>query len=268
MKLHSGEMMGEGPGVCCRQSRLRGTVGGLFVCAFLVGAVLLWRHLGAPRLMWVVFAVMAALCVPIFVRDIFAKFRSTNWVLRVDPDALWINLRPLQPRPAAGAATAIHLKYAEITRVHRHIDTWSTPSTRAKSTHWKLESLDLHLAPGATRELLPALIEARASSKGLRTSVAVPAPGVIRIAWRGHGHDVVPGLGPVLAEIGQRVAVTDPTRTDRPDWRQLSDAELDEQIEQLVRWGDPLEASGLLIRLRGCSATEAHKLVETLSTRV
>jgi hypothetical protein len=75
----------------------------------------------------------------------------------------------------------------------------------------------------------------------------------------------VPGLGPVLAEIGQSVALTDPTRTDCPDWRQLSDAELD---ELLARWGDRLEASGLLIRLRGCSATDADKLVETSSTRV
>jgi hypothetical protein len=268
MELLSGEMMGEGPGVCCRQSRLRGTVGGVFVCAFLVGAPLLLRHRGAPRLMWVACAVMAAVCVPIFLRDIFAKFRATNWLLRVAPDGLWINLRPLQPRSAAGAPTAILLRYAEIARVHRHIDTWSTPSTGNKSTQWKLESLDLHLAPGDTRELLPALVEARASSQGLPTSVAVPAPGVLRIAWRGHGHDVVPGLGPVLAEIGQRVAVADPTRMDRPDWKQLSDAELDEQIEHLVRWRDPLGASGLLIRLRGFSATDAHKLVEALSTRV
>ena len=98
--------------------------------------------------------------------------------------------------------------------------------------------------------------------------MAVPAPGLIRIAWRGHGHDVVPGLGRVLAEMGRRLAVADTTRTDRPDWRELSDAELDEQIELLVRWGDPLAASELLIRHRGCSATEAHKLVEELSTRV
>jgi hypothetical protein len=218
--------------------------------------------------MWVVCAVLAALCVPIFLRDILAKFRSTNWVLRIDPDGLWINLRPLQPLPAAGTPTAIHLRYAEIARVHRHIDTWSTPSAQAGSTHWKLESLDLDLATGEARELSPALAEARASGKGLPTSVAVPAPGVIHIAWRGYGHDVVPGLGRVLAEIGQRVALAAPTRTDRPDWRQLSDAQLDEQIAQLVRWGDPLGASELLIRHRGCSATEAHKLVETLSTRV
>jgi len=226
------------------------------------------RHLGAPRLMWIGCAVMAAMCVPMFLRDTLAKFRSTNWVLRVDPDGLWINLRPLQPRPAAGAATAIHLRYAEIARVHHHVDTWSVPSDSTASTDYKLESLDLHLASGDTRQLLPSLLEARASSKGLPTSVAVPAPGVIRIAWRGHNQGVVPALGPVLAEIGRRVKVADPTRSDRPDWRDLNDAELDEQIAHLVRWGDSLEASGLLRRRCGCSATEAHMLLEDLATRV
>jgi hypothetical protein len=268
VNLHSGAGMGEGPGVCCRQSRLRGTVGGLFVCAFVVGGAFLLRHRGAPRLMWIGWAVLAAVCVLLFLREVRARFRPTNWVLRVAPDGLWVNLRPLQPAPTNGAATSLHLSYAEIARVHRHIDTWSTPSTQGGSTRWKLESLDVHLASGDTRGLSPTLAEARAAGEGLPTSVAVPVPGLIRIAWRGHGHDVVPGLGPVLAEIGQRVAVAEPTRTDRPDWRQLSDAELDEQIEHLVRRGDPLEASGLLIRRRGCSATEAHKLVEMLSTRV
>ncbi len=273
MKLHSGEDLGQEAGLCCRQSPLRGAVGGLFACAFLVGMVLLLRHRGAPRLMWVGCALLAGVCVPIFLRGVLAKFRSTNWLLRVGPDGLWINLRPLQPRPAAGVATAIHLGYGEIARVHRHIDTWTTPTGgggSTQSTHWKLESLDLHLASGDARSLLPALVESRASGKGLPTSVTLLAPGVIRIAWRGHGlgHDVVPGLGRVLAEMGQRLVVADTTRTDRPDWRQLSDAELDELIEQLVRSGDPLEAADLLIRRRGCSATEAHVLVTALSSRV
>ena len=36
----------------------------------------------------------------------------------------------------------------------------------------------------------------------------------------------------------RRLAVADTTRTDRPDWRELSDAELDEQIELLVQFRD------------------------------
>jgi hypothetical protein len=72
----------------------------------------------------------------------------------------------------------------------------------------------------------------------------------------------------VLAEMSPRVTVTDTTRTDRPDWRRLSEAELDEQIELLVRCGDQWEAIGLLRRRRGCSTSEAFQLVGELVARI
>ena len=62
--------------------------------------------------------------------------------------------------------------------------------------------------------------------------------------------------------------IDEPTRTDRAHWRQLSEAELDELVAQLVRSGENLEAGQLLIRRRGCSSTEAHKLVEEQANRI
>ena len=96
----------------------------------------------------------------------------------------------------------------------------------------------------------------------------MPIPGVVRIAWRGHGYDVVPPLDRVLDELSQRIEVAEPTRTDRADCYQLSEAELDELIAQLVRSGDSMEAVELLVRRRGYSTTEAHKLVEEQATRI
>jgi hypothetical protein len=282
MKLHSVTEMGPVAGVCCRQSRLRGAVGALILSAILVGAIFLGRHVGAPWFVWGGCAVVAGLFVPIVIRDALAKFRSTNWVLRVDPDGLWINLRSFQQRSAAEAATVVQVNYEEIDHAHWHIDTWTTPTSNSRSlqtwttptstgrsVQWKLESLDLHLVSDDTRDLALALAEGHASSKDASPSVTVPAPGAIRIAWRGHGlgHDVVPALGQVLAEMSERVTVTDTTRTDRPDWRRLSEAELDEQIEHLVRWGDEGGAIVLLMRRRGYSSTEAHKFVAELATR-
>lgn len=78
----------------------------------------------------------------------------------------------------------------------------------------------------------------------------------------------MPALSRVLAEMSGNLAVAEPNRTDRPDWHDLSDAELDELVDQLVRWGDAMEASELLIRRRGCTATEAHKLLKEKATRV
>jgi hypothetical protein len=72
----------------------------------------------------------------------------------------------------------------------------------------------------------------------------------------------------VLEELSPHLELADPTRTDRPGWDRLSDAELDALLAQLVRCGDGMAASDLLIRCRGCSATEAHKRVEELEARV
>jgi hypothetical protein len=96
----------------------------------------------------------------------------------------------------------------------------------------------------------------------------VPVPGVVRIAWRGCGNDVVPPLTGVLDELSRRVKVDEPTRTDRGDWCQLGEAELDELVAQLVQSGDSLAAAQLLIRRRGCSPTEARQLVQDLAGRI
>lgn len=273
MKLYSVADMGQVSGVCCRQSRLRGVVGALIWLLILVGGVFFWRHMGAPWFVWAGWAVLAGLFVPVVVRDTRAKFRPANWVVRVGPDGLWVNLRSLQTRTAAEGVTVARVSYDEIDHAHRHIDTWTTPTEEASlaSCHWKLESLDLHLVSGDTQVLTRALARERVASKGASPSVTIPAPGVIRIAWRGPGlnHDVVPALDRVLTEMGARVTVTAMTRTDRPDWTKLGEAELDEQIQLLVRWGDPWGgASQLLRRRRGYSGTEAHKFVTELATRV
>ena len=129
----------------------------------------------------------------------------------------------------------------------------------------------MRLVSADTREIAGALADERgrrAAIKGASQAVTVPTPGVVRIAWRGHGHDVVPPLDRVLDELRQRIEVAEPTRTDRAAWHQLSGTELDELVTQLVRSGDDLEAAQLLIRRRGLSSTEAHKFVEEQASRI
>lgn len=223
--------------------------------------------------MWGGCAVLAALVVPLFLADALAKFRSTNWLLRLGPDGLWINLRSYQNRHLPEAATVLYLPYEEIAWARRHIETWSTPSGRSSltGTYWKEESLELSLASSDTREIARALADERgrrAVIRGKHQAVTVPIAGVVRIAWRGPGSDVVPPLTRVLDLLSQRVEVAAPTRTDYADWLRLSEAELEELIAQLVRSGDDLEAAKLLIHRRGYSSTEAHKYVEEQASRI
>jgi hypothetical protein len=276
MKVDSPTNMGQVDGMCCRQAPVRGLIGNLVFCAILIGlAVLLWQQ-EFPWFVWGGVAVLVAPFVPWILYTALAKFRSSNWLLRLGPDGLWINLRSYQNPHLPEAATVLHLPYQEIASARRHIDTWITISEPASDagTHWKLESLEVSLASGDTGEIAKALVDERgrrgglAGIKGTHQAVTVPAAGVVRIGWRGHGNDVVPTLTRVLDELSRHVKVDEPTRTDRAHWLKLSETELDELVTQLVRSGDDIEASKLLMRRRGCSATEAHKLVEEEASRI
>lgn len=273
MKVLTPENVDQVAGLCCRQSPLRGLVGSLSFCALLIGSVLLLWHQEFPWFVWGWCAALTALLVPWLLADALAKFRPTNWLLRLGPDGLWVNLRSYQNGHLPEAATVLHLSYEEIASARRHLETWSTPSEPSSlaGTYWRQESLELSLAPGEAREVARALADERgrrAAVKGPLRAVTVPAAGVVRIAWRGPGHDVVPPLTRVLHELSRRVPVGEPTRTDRGDWSRLSEAELDELVAQLVRSGDNLEAARLLRRRRGCSATEAHRFVEEQASRI
>jgi hypothetical protein len=273
MKLDFPKNMGRLAGVRCRQAPLRGLIGALVVCACFIGfAVLVWQQ-GFPWFAWGGFAAVAALIAPLMIADALAKFRSTNWLVWLCPDELWINLRSYRNHHLPEAATVLFLPYKEIRRAHRHIETWSTPADQSSLTvtQWKEESLELHLVSGDARKIAEALADERgrrAAIKGPSQAVTVPTPGVIRIAWRGHGNDVVPPLDRVLDELRQRIEVSEPTRTDRANCYQLGDDELDELIAQLIRSGDNTEAIELLVRRRGCSTTEAHKLVKEQATQI
>lgn len=273
MTVGSPTNMGPVAGLCCRQAPVRGLVGGLVGCAVLVASAFLVWYRGAHWIFWGTFAVVAALIVPLVLGSALAKFRSTNWLVRLGPDGQWINLRSYQNHFLPEAATVLHLPYAEIASARRHVETWTTPAEPNSNagTHWKQESLELSLVSGDTREIARALADERGRRAGFRythQAVTVPAAGVVRIGCRGHNNDVVPPLSRVLEELGRHVQVDEPTRTDRGDWVKLGDTELDELVAELVRSGDDLAASGLLMRRRGYSATEAHKIVEEHGNRI
>jgi hypothetical protein len=256
------------PGLCCRPARVRGVIGAAIFCAILIGLPILWWD--APWPMWVVLAVGVAVFVPVLIRNALAKLRSDAWVMQVRPDGVWINLRSPQSRSARDPAQVLQLCYQDIACVHRHVATWTTPRGQGSfgSTMWKLEALDLRLVSDDTTPIARLLRDERRQTKAGLIAVAVPADGVLRIAWRsGLGHDLVPSLAKVLDVLRPRVQVTDTTHTDRPNWRKLSDAEVQEVVTDHVRWGDPVPASELLV-YRGLSATEAHRLVEATQARV
>ena len=269
----------------CRQGRLAGTVGISVLVAILAGAPVFWWRVGMPWFIWGLCALLAVVVVPLLIGDLLAKFRPTNWLLRYGPKGIWIHLRSYQQTGPEEGLSVVHLEYNEITAVGEHVERYTTPSgsSGSSSTQHKLHSLDIRLNHDQTQELADALDAQRQQkspervylgfitvlSRPTHFAVSLPDAETIRIAWYGgHNNWVSPSLRKVLQDLSRYVQRAEPTRYERGDWRQLSEAELDEQILQLVQSGDRIEAMQILVRRRGLSTTDAHRFVEELAGRV
>lgn len=284
MDFHSAsEVHPGGSGLLCRQSRVMGCVSAIVMSSILAGAPVLWRWFEAPWPVWGGCTLLAVFVVPFLVQDMRAKFRPTNWVLWIRRDGLWIHFESYQDcRPDDVDADVVHLEYAEIARIQRHVETYSTPSgyQGRRSTRWTEKALLIHLNQADTGTLQEALAAVRSRppvervllgfvrvrSRATHFAVTMPSPTVIRIAWRGgRGNYVVPALETVLDHLATYVAVGEGAREDRPDWHEMDAAQLDEQIRNLVNSGSRLEAIRLLVRSQGLSMKEARQQIKELA---
>jgi hypothetical protein len=241
------EMPEDVQGLWCRQSRLAGVVRFIiFSGALAVPAIVGWTS-HHPWVLWIGIAVAVAI-VPWLLMDVRKLFRATNWLLRIDSDGVWINLRSYRDK-VSDVASVVHLDYAEIASVGRHTESYSTPSKMATgpgsygavggSTIWRDEYLEFQLNHDQTDELKTALNNLRHPAEPEQVQswqvrsrhfpVWLVSPAVIRVGWvSGHGHAVLPRMATALARLDGNVPVTEPTRRERPDWRKLKAEEVDE----------------------------------------
>ena len=284
MKLHLlDEVTPNASGLVCRQSRFAGILATIVFVGILVGAPIFWWNVQAPWIVWGGCGLLAILVVPILLGDLVAKFRPTNWLVWIQPDGMWINFRSYQDDGPTDVRTVLQLDYSEIAEARRHVETFSTPDSEGGSTRDKLQSLELQLTHDKTDELQAALSEdrrrtptervylrfIRASSRPCHFAVSLPASDRLRIAWRGgKGSWVAPSLATVLRELDRHVRIAEPSRLDRPDWRQLNDEDFDALVLDLVHAGARLDATKLLVERRGYTTTEAHQFVKELSCRI
>jgi hypothetical protein len=279
MKLHRlCDVTPDGRGILYRQGRLQGAIAAVVLAVAFGGAPVVWYCIGAPGYVWGLCAAVAVLVVPLVIGDFLAKLRDTNWVVWIRPDAIWINFRSYQDRGSTDTETVVRLEFAEIAEVRRAGEVYYTPGTKGGSVRHSVQSLEIVLNHDRTDELAAAMAvdrtrpapERRICGVGVTTRpshfpVNVPQPGTIRIAWRGGtGNWVAPSLSHVLSELAGMVATGESTQTQAPDWRQLSDAELDDRIVQLVTAGNKIAAVELLRRRGGLSTTDARRFVDEL----
>jgi hypothetical protein len=281
MKLHRlCDVIPDGRGTVYRQGRLAGAMAALLFTSFFGAGPFLLSRAGAPWWITALCAVFGVLLIPIVVSDWLAKLRDTNWIVWLRPDGLWINFRSYQDRGPTDVETVVRLEFAEVAEVREIRDLYYTPSSDGGSVRHSLKSLEITLTHDRTDELAAAMTVDRVrpaprrcilgvgvTTRPAHFPVSVPAPGRIRLAWRGGtGNWVTPSLKSVLAELSGFVRTADATQSVAADWRDLTEAELDDRILRLVETGDTITAIELLRSRRGLSTTAARQFVDELLT--
>jgi hypothetical protein len=266
-------------GTVCRQSRLAVLLVCILMGGMIIGvpAFLLWQ-VTLPWWIKLVGACITGLVARWLIGNVLKSWRSSNWLMRIAPDGLWINIRSYQNHGLPPGRTVVHLPYDEIDQVNEHVWKRTERSSDGTAT-WADRYLDIRLVKPLVNELRAEIAEerrrhvqrthlggvAKSRSRSGHVPVTVMADDTIRLAWRGRFDWVSPSLRRVLRELEGRVTVGEATHSDLSNSKGLSSDEIDTLTLQLVESGDKLGAVKLLSDRRGYSTTEAHRFVEELT---
>lgn len=283
MQLHTPDQLPSMiQGRVCRHSRLMALIGAILICGFLVGMPVWFVCQSRPSL-WISFPVLSlASLMTMWLLGLVAKaFRSTNWLMRIAPDGLWINLRSYLNHEFAPAATVLFLPYAEIASVSQSAVKRSERSSDG-STNWTDRYLDIQLVDPAPAEVAAEISEERrrillgehlggfvtSRSRNNHVPVTMPNDRLLRLAWRGRYDFVVPSLKTTLRELTANCAIDEPSLKDVADVKLLTDEEVDRLIIECVETGDTFGAVKLLRERRGMSLTDAKKFIDELAVQI
>lgn len=195
-------------------------------------------------------------------------FGPSNWLVRVAPDGLALNLRSYQNAHFPDdAPSVLWLDWSELACVREARDV--TPVEDSRETPGRTRWLELELAPGTeTTALADAVRHERerrgperrrlgitSRSRSGHVPVFVPEPGRVHVDWLGHA---------LLGELARHAIRAERRTLDR---RSRAGAPLEERLLELVRRGDGLAAIRLLRDEERLSLLEAKQRLDSLSRR-
>jgi hypothetical protein len=273
------EMPNMQQGTLCRQSRLMVVLVSALMGAMIIGlpVFLLW-HATLPWWIKLAGTGIAGLIARWLIGNVLKSCRRSNWLMRIAPDGLWINIRSYQNHELPPGRTIVHLPYDEIDQVCEHV--WKrTERSSDGTTMWTDRYLDVRLVAPVAEELRAEIADERrrhvpsshlggmvkSRSRSGHVPVTVFGDHTIRLAWRGRFDWISPSLRLVLRELEGRVTVGVATNSDLSNSKELTSEEVDSLMLQLVESGDKLGAVKLLTDRRGYNTTEAHRFVEELT---
>ena len=260
-----------------RYSGSRALIGTAVLVALAVGALLLaWTTAN-----WLAYyvAAVATIFPLIFRRLVTARFRSSNWLVRLTDHGLFIKFRSyLNFHFPDQDLSVVFISYSEI-RSARFIlqkqevpdrDDGGRPTTTAKTQKWvelELASESKTLADALTGERARAFDGknlGRISSRYHHLPVRLAAPDRLQIEW-----GVVPNAQTFLDALTRHTLVrpTETTSTDLVNLEELGREEQESRLLELTASGDKIAAIAMARRLYAYDLTQAKDFIDGLASK-
>ena len=214
-------------------------------------------------------------------RGVVARFRSTNWLVRLRDDGVLVQFRShLNHHFPAADRTIVFIPFREVERARRVNEEQELPDTESRNSRQvyvqRRRVVELVLR-GDTAPLADALAaEVSRSAPRERTwygstgtkynhyPVTLASPSCLRIEWR-----VAPSADVFLETLRAHTIVEKPVRRSR-DLARLDTLDRDEQdarLRELASSGRIMEAVKIVRRLHGLDLRAARDYVESLLRR-
>jgi hypothetical protein len=257
-------------------SRFRAVAGATILGAIAL-AVLVFGWLKHVWLAYYVAAVVA-ICLLIFQKLVTARFRSSNWLIRMTDHGLFVKFRSyLNHHFSDQEPTVVFLPYSEVrsTRLVKERQELPDRDDRNRSTAMikTRRLIELELA-GDSTELADALANerqqvftkttrdvAKRSSRYQHFPVQLASPTLLRIEW-----GVVPGAQTLLDSLTRHTLVqhAEETTRDFVNLDGLSREEQEARLRQLAESGEMIGAVTMARKLYSYDLTTAKAFVESL----
>lgn len=244
---------------------------------------ILWWYFEGPRFLVWLFAVLPLLLTWPILGSWLKRGRADNWVLVLQGDGLWLNLRDCEYAEAEPGNSIVFLPYREIAAARRVIHRYTTPSSDNDSTSHRDIYLELRLRNVDVAALKKAITDERrrdppehnhlggAVTSRIRRSnwpVELEGEDSLRVKFTVANYGLRPQLKKVLNALGSRVTVESDEKQLTGHWKNLDEKEFDALVRRLVSGGQTMDAETLLKQRNGWTLTEAHNAVEEIEAKM
>lgn len=215
--LETGQQQFAPDALICRQSVMVQAFGSIVLAGLFAGAPVLWYWLDAPGFVVWMCVACAVLVVPLCLSELVAAMMKSNWLMGIQADGVWVNLRSFRNRKFAAAPTVLFLQWSEVEAVHT-TKTEEMGSMRGSSQPYTAVYLDIHLEHFVDSASIREAIESestrrsppsgfagvQSTSRSQHFPVRITDNACLRIQWRGKMTAITPGIQRTLETIQNR----------------------------------------------------------------